>query len=83
MKITKRHLIPAMARNLRCLMRRLFGRGAPRGSQKSVDLLAELFRALDIPRNAAGRLLGSIGSHPASCDAVFIFNTDRTVPAAA
>jgi transposase len=42
-KVSKRYLIAAVAHNLGRLMRALFGMGTPRGLQRFVDLLAELF----------------------------------------
>jgi transposase len=82
-KVAKRYLISAMAHNLGCLMRNLFGMGTPRGLQQFVDLLAELSCAIYVTQTAACRLWESIWNRPASDDAIFVPDRARTTPAAA
>jgi transposase len=45
-KVRKRHAIAAMAHNLGCIMRELFGMGTPRGLQKAAEALAAFLCAL-------------------------------------
>ena len=47
-KVRKRHAIAAMAHNLSCIMRELFGMGTPRGLQKAAEALAAYLCALHL-----------------------------------
>ena len=59
-KVHKRHLMAAMAHNLSCLMRALFGMGTPRALQKEADLSAALLRAVHLALLATGRFLAAV-----------------------
>jgi hypothetical protein len=61
-KVRKRYAIAAMAHNLSCLMRELFGMGTPRGLQKTVEALAESLCALYLALLATGRTLARLRS---------------------
>jgi hypothetical protein len=45
-KVRKRYAMAAMAHNVGCIMRELFGMGTPRGLQKAAEALAAFLRAL-------------------------------------
>ncbi len=45
-KVRKRYAVAAMAHNLGCIMRELFGMGTPRGLQKAAEVLAAFLCAL-------------------------------------
>jgi transposase len=65
-KVHKRYLMAAMAHNLGCLMRALFGMGTPRGLQKAAELLAAFLRAVQVALLAmwrAGAPLGLPGAN--------------------
>ena len=47
-KVRKRYLIAAVAHNLGCLMRALFGMGTPRGLQAPVGASSTVWRALQL-----------------------------------
>jgi len=81
--VAKRYLISAMAHNLGCLMRSLFGMGTPRGLQQYVDLPAELLCALQLAQNVTLCLLASIWSRPAFRDALFVHGRATAAEAAA
>jgi hypothetical protein len=81
-KVRKRYLIAAVAHNLGCLMRALFGMGTPRGLQRAAGALAELMRATPVTQMAFWSLLkfvGRIVSHQNS----FLTSTPTHAPAAA
>jgi transposase len=82
-KVAKRYLISAMAHNLGCLMRNLFGMGTPRGLQQYVDLLAELFCALHVAQSVILRFLTSTKTCPTTENAFFTPTGAITAPAAA
>jgi hypothetical protein len=82
-KVAKRYLISAMAHNLGCLMRYLFGMGTPRGLQQFVDLLEEFFCALQLAQSAVWRVLASIRIHPVVDDSFFLSQQPTAAPAAA
>jgi transposase len=60
-KIRKRYLIAAVAHNLGCLMRQLFGMGTPRGQQMGAEELAESLRAPQPAQLAIGTLRNFVG----------------------
>jgi len=61
-KVQKRYAIAAMAHNLGCLMRELFGMGTPRGLQKAAEALAESLCALYLALLVPGRILARLRS---------------------
>jgi hypothetical protein len=56
-KVRKRYAIAAMAHNLGCIMRELFGMGTPRGLQKAAEALAAFLCALYLTLIAFWRFL--------------------------
>jgi transposase len=82
-KVRKRYVIAAMAHNLSCLMRELFGMGTPRGLQKAVEALAESLCALYLALLAIGRILARLRSKIGNFwSAPITKRSARTVPAA-
>jgi transposase len=61
-KVRKRYAIAAMAHNLGCVMRELFGMGTPRGLQKAAEALAAFLCAIYLALLATGRFLAALRS---------------------
>jgi len=78
-KVRKRYVIAAMAHNLSCLMRELFGMGTPRGLQKAAAFLCAIYLVL----LAIGRILARLRSKTRNFwSAPITKHSMRTVPAA-
>lgn len=58
-KVRKRYAIAAMAHNIGCLMRELFGMGTPRGLQKAAEALAAFLCALHLALLHVWRLVAA------------------------
>jgi hypothetical protein len=61
-KVRKRYAIAAMAHNLSCIMRELFGMGTPRGLQKAAEALAAFLCALYLALLHFWRFLAARGA---------------------
>jgi transposase len=71
MKVTKRYLLQATARNLGLILRKLFGMGTPRGLQPEGDLF-DLLQLAQFAGETVRVALGTIGRRfVASCTAPF------------
>ncbi len=61
-KVRKRYAIAAMAHNLGCLMRELFGMGTPRGLQQGAAAFLEFLYAIYLALLATGRFRAALRS---------------------